>query len=179
MNTHELAWAAGFVDGEGHFAFLRGRRRTIKEGRRTIKNIALNITQKDRAPLVRFAKAVGVGRVSGRYGNGSGRLYWRYSVTTFQGVQAATAKLWNWLGVRKRRQARKVIVGYVRTPRAKRGPLPSAYCKMGHKRTARTTYVRSNGKRQCRICANSADVQRRNRTVYPPVQTPAWATRTT
>jgi hypothetical protein len=51
----ELAWAAGFFDGEGSSY-------TIKQ-----KYVQLSVSQQDRRPLDRFAKAVGTGNVRGPY----------------------------------------------------------------------------------------------------------------
>jgi len=52
MNTHELAWAAGFFDGEGYIG-------NAYAGRNRYLNLALQIGQKDRQVLDRFRQAVG------------------------------------------------------------------------------------------------------------------------
>jgi len=53
----ELAWCAGFYDGEGHFG---------KNGAGT--DVVLRINQCHREPLDRFRQAIGVGKVYGPYG---------------------------------------------------------------------------------------------------------------
>ena len=64
--TLELAWAAGFFDGEGCV-----RWRTCKETRnnrtREYGSFSLQIAQVHREPLDRFAAAVGAGKVYGPY----------------------------------------------------------------------------------------------------------------
>lgn len=57
MDELELAWAAGFFDGEGYVGVVRDKRpgRTLK--------LNLYLEQVDRRPLDRFVAAVGCGRV--------------------------------------------------------------------------------------------------------------------
>lgn len=52
----ELAWAAGFFDGEGSIQLRRGTM------------LQLYVGQTDPRPLERFAAAVGAGKVRGPYG---------------------------------------------------------------------------------------------------------------
>lgn len=60
----ELAWAAGFFDGEGSIcAWHSGYTKTI----------SLEIGQVSRIPLDRFQEAVGMGNVNGPYKGKSGR----------------------------------------------------------------------------------------------------------
>jgi hypothetical protein len=75
MDRHELAWAAGFFDGEGWAGAV------AKQGRRTRQPMAqINQSQEDGAPLVltRFQNAVGVGRIGGpeRKINRLDRYWW-------------------------------------------------------------------------------------------------------
>lgn len=69
----ELAWAAGFFDGEGH-SRAQGTKRSPR------KYLQLHITQTDRQVLDRFDEAVGVSGVRGPYMS-KGRIkplfYWR------------------------------------------------------------------------------------------------------
>lgn len=56
MST-ELAWAAGFFDGEGHSNYYQG-------------TLLVKISQNHTDVLDRFQRAVGVGTVAGPYSNG-------------------------------------------------------------------------------------------------------------
>jgi hypothetical protein len=110
LDTHELAWASGFFDGEGS-VFYRGRKR---------KELSLSIAQADRRPLDRFCQAVGIGAVRGpyqqRYKNG--KLYFVFSVNTHVRVQAIVAMLWRYLSGPKQEQAAGALreaIPYLRT----------------------------------------------------------------
>lgn len=96
MQTREdLAWAAGFFEGEG--CVSRKKPRCF---------IAINNT--DRTMLERFHQAVGVGVLRGPYGpydNGiSKKPYWTWSASNFAHRQAVIAMLWRWLSERRREQ---------------------------------------------------------------------------
>jgi len=97
LDTHELAWAAGFFDGEGTVMW-RGQVR---------KELTLTVAQADIRPLMRFAEAVGIPGVRGPYEpkNPNGKLYYVYSVNSHVRVQAIVALLWKFLSEPKRHQA--------------------------------------------------------------------------
>ena len=57
----ELAWAAGFIDGEGTFRFQRN-------GRSIHGHFCMTAAQVDRRPLDRLQQAIGAGKVYGPYG---------------------------------------------------------------------------------------------------------------
>jgi hypothetical protein len=110
FDTHELAWAAGFFDGEGSI-FYRGRKR---------RELTLTVAQADRRPLDRFVKTVQIGSVRGpykpRYKNG--KPYYVYSIASHLRVQAVIAMLWKWLSEPKREQASGALLSalpYLRT----------------------------------------------------------------
>lgn len=101
-NTHELAWAAGFFDGEGTVMW-RGRKRA---------ELSLVVGQSDIRPLRRFQAAVGgLGTVRGPYfqKNPKHKPYWVFGVGSHKNTQAVVAMLWNWLSEPKREQALEAI----------------------------------------------------------------------
>lgn len=69
MSETELAWAAGFFDGEGTVS------QTTASGTRR-RYLILRIGHVDPRPLERFAAAVGVGRVNGPYEQKGGGGKW-------------------------------------------------------------------------------------------------------
>ena len=74
MDEHELAWAAGFFDGDGWAASVGDRRRT-----RGQPHAQINQAGPDGVPevLMRFRDAVGAGRVAGpKIEEGRKDLYW-------------------------------------------------------------------------------------------------------
>src|ERR1044072_2281967 len=59
MAETELAWAAGFFDGEGNTrAIIR---------RAKYKSLHVSITQVEKSNLERFQKAIGLGKINGPY----------------------------------------------------------------------------------------------------------------
>lgn len=106
MDEHELAWAAGFFDGDGWAALVRGGR-----GRRLRPMAQINQAGPDGVPqvLTRFRDAVGVGRVNGpKVGVRRRDLYWW--VASSRGDVTSTAKLIGpWLSTEKRAQFRAAV----------------------------------------------------------------------
>lgn len=121
-DSHELAWAAGFFDGEGSTGTSVGARRKQINGRLRYTGLRLTISQVDRQVLDRFRAAVRVGSVTGPYGNGEKRQpAYRFSTNSFENVQAVVAMLWKWLGPIKRQQAKHALVEWRNRPRLKTG----------------------------------------------------------
>lgn len=83
MNRLELAWAAGFFDGEGSTKKKYYSYKT-KKGivRKPTETICMAIAQCDKRPLIRFRKAVGeVRSINGPYQyHANKRPYWIWSV---------------------------------------------------------------------------------------------------
>lgn len=89
--SEDLAWAAGFFDGEGHTRMYSA-------------GIRMEIAQAyDCTVLERFQKAVGAGKVYGPYTNAAGNPKWQY-VASGRESRRIVLKLWPWLGVIKRNQ---------------------------------------------------------------------------
>jgi hypothetical protein len=103
LNKTELAWAAGFYDGEGC---------TVNRGN---FQPSMTITQADPYVLERFAKAVGVGKVYGPYSRANNPKHspnWSYQSGTFEKTQHCLAQLWTWLSPQKKQQAIRRFIEY-------------------------------------------------------------------
>jgi len=151
----ELAWAAGFFDGEGS-TFVLGK----------LKHPKISITQapdppdgKPPAVLDRFYRAVGeIGNVEGPYQEKTGELKWFYVANGHEMVQAVITLLWTRLGTVKREQAARSLRLHRQVPRGERNPgvrfgRPlNAMCKRGHDYSDIT--LNSSGNRMCRPCRN-------------------------
>jgi len=101
LDEHELAWAAGFFDGDGWAALVRRRRR--KRGQ---PHAQINQASEDGVPevLTRFRDAVGVGRVAGpKLEEGRQPLYW-WVASSRDDVARTGALIGPWLSHDKRRQ---------------------------------------------------------------------------
>ena len=95
----ELAWCAGFFDGEG-CTTLGGR----AGGRRRLRVV---ISQREREVLDRFARAVGIGNTGGPYNYGQGSRY--LYVVTGRNAETVVRAIWPYLGTVKRDQYRRCI----------------------------------------------------------------------
>jgi hypothetical protein len=96
-----LAWAAGFIDGEGCFSYSR-----------STEYPCVAITNTERRLLERFRSIVAVGKIYGPYMNRNGvakKPHFLYRAHGWHHVQAIAAMLWFKLGTAKRNQAIAVI----------------------------------------------------------------------
>lgn len=108
MRREDLAWAAGFFDGEGTTisgTFYKPNRLNPQKKYHTINLI---VTQKNPELLHKFKDIVGVGKV---YGPDSRGIH-RYKVTSFPNTQHVVAILWSWLGNDKKEQASRALLKY-------------------------------------------------------------------
>lgn len=106
MSSTELAWAAGFFDGEGHTR-EKGNKQSTSE---------LQVGQKYVHCLERLKKAVGgYGRIYGPYRKEKGGLYY-WTVSRTSHVDIVLNQLWPYLSKFKKEQAEKAgfIHGKVR-----------------------------------------------------------------
>lgn len=106
MDEHELAWAAGFFDGDGWTALVRGGR-----GRRRRPVAQINQGSLTGVPevLLRFRDAVGVGRVAGpKIEEGRQPLY-RWVASSRGDVARAGRLIGPWLSGEKRDQFRAAV----------------------------------------------------------------------
>ena len=101
MNREELAWAAGFFDGEGGTYIYRSRRLTL-----TISQIHPEV-------LHRFKDAIGgLGFFGGPYvkrTQPTAQPWWQFRTSRFEHVQAIIAMLWPFLSSVKREQAKRCL----------------------------------------------------------------------
>ena len=102
LRREELAWAAGFFDGEGSTSFARNKLKTRKYPR-------LDIDQTDPEVLERFKNAVGnIGKVVGPYPTNK-KPKWKYVVYGIAECQTVICFLWQWLSNLKKQQYIKVL----------------------------------------------------------------------
>lgn len=127
INREELAWAAGFFDGEG-CTWLAER---TEKGRLSGMTIGMQVSQSsffnDKPPieLVRFKNAVlGIGRYGRRNeARKAGHKYsWDWRVNTWKEVQAVGALLFAFWSDTKRQQFLEAMKKFQSSPSWGRGP---------------------------------------------------------
>jgi hypothetical protein len=136
----ELAWAAGFFDGEGS-TFLQKPEKTRPDAPSTVK---MSISQVCKGNLVRWQAAVGEGSITGPYQQHglNARPHWKLDVASGR-VKATLDKLWPYLGEEKKRQADAALAN----GRVARGLLRDRdVCIHGHPMKASKGYIRPNGR---------------------------------
>lgn len=125
IDREELAWAAGFFDGEGHAGLSR------RDEVRVYPQVS--VTQIHRDTLERFQRAVGGrGKIYGPYFTKSGvHGQYTWKVRRFEDVQFVMCALWPWLHRVKREQFAGMIETVMPTVRAMRRPrdLTEARCR--------------------------------------------------
>ena len=108
--TTELAWVAGFFDGEGYIGAGGS------SGKRTIEmSIAQAGASELPSTLSRVALVLGVGNLRGprMLPNAWSKLpQYVWKAAAYEDVQFATAMLWTWLGPVKRAQARDALLRF-------------------------------------------------------------------
>jgi hypothetical protein len=99
LDSHEVAWAAGFFDGEGCVSLARPNRGRVVHG------LVLSVRQVRREPLERFRAAIGgIGRIYLERSPGRSQPIHGFQVGQWADVQAIVAMLWKYLSLPKREQ---------------------------------------------------------------------------
>ena len=112
LDSHELAWAAGFFDGEGN---IRAKYNAARSGKseKQYRALSCSVGQRDPAALERFRMALGgVGRIYGPLSNRSQSPMYRWEVGSKVDVHAVCWLLWRWLGTVKREQFHSAFSAY-------------------------------------------------------------------
>lgn len=141
MTREELAWAAGFIDGEGHIGTHECQKSRPTDQRNYVA-ISINVSQCNRQPLDRLQKTLELGKVWGPYKkkNKTHSDFYLFSVTGIERTQQALAKIWEWLGDIKKVQATEALRKYQEfnsRPKLKLGPKPrTAACHPDRKHAA-------------------------------------------
>lgn len=140
MKQTELAWAAGFIDGEGHFRLHKTKGR--KPTGRIYGQPVLTIAQVDRKVLDRVVSILG-GTVYGPFKttNIKWRPSYRYVLWGTNNINRVVRLLTPWLGKIKLTQAEQALAdgqSIISRPKLKSGPTPKiSSCHPNRKHGAR------------------------------------------
>lgn len=154
LNREELAWAAGFFDGEGH------ARKTPRGA------LSLAVSQADSPELLdRLVRALGVGVVYGPYthkGRPKQRPFFVFNALGFEAAQHCACLLWPWLGSVKRAQIRRALVQWTDRPRKYFKTMRGSrlVCRRGHRVEGANAYMAKSGHTVCRECRRIGERER-------------------
>ncbi len=156
VNREELAWAAGFFDGEGCSSIHNTPKNRMA--------LRLNVGQVNRDNLHRFQAAVGGLGAVGKPCVSKTRVRQPFSMwetQRFEHSQAVIALLWPWLGQEKRLQASTALKRW----QARMGDLPLRSTKFNHARihAGHDVYVNGHGNRRCRTCIKAQQLRYKTR----------------
>lgn len=142
----DLAWAAGFFDGEGTTNLYNAKTGSV--------SIRLSLPQKDPQLLYRFRDIVGFGNIiyapTSTFPDGTKRERYVWYVSSFAVVQHIIAMLWSWLGIPKREQATTALCGAI----GKKW-LWQKCSALGHRIKVFVDNEHSNGRHVCLDCFNA------------------------
>ncbi len=182
----ELAWAAGFFDGEGSFHAHASKRHAAATGyQREYWSVQASVGNTDKELLDRFYAYVGVGRIKGPYieQRGNRLPVYRWSASGHMAVQFLGAMLWPWLGTYKRERWEASLRAYRihRQPTAVELKRSQEECVNGHPLVGPNVRIDTRGFRVCKTCArDNARASYARRMGQPiPERTPAWTAKVT
>lgn len=162
LDRVELAWAAGFFDGEGS---------TFVASRGHYPVIGISQSDDDGVPAVldRFRAAVGgYGHINGPFflAYGDFKIKWIYRVHGYEMVRAVISQIWPWLGTAKQLQAVSTLLDYrlwnpprTRTPGTTFGQPFKDFCKRGHDLSL--AQVSPGRSRECIPCRHDRYIEKR------------------
>ena len=114
-NKEELAWAAGFFDGEGSVHVCHSG----TKGRKYLPYPQVTISQSGELgaePLEKFNLAIGnLGKIYGPKppGKNQKQIRWMWEASGFKKTQVIMALLWKYLGTVKRNKFQQVTKAYL------------------------------------------------------------------
>lgn len=141
----ELAWAAGFVEGEGCFGWYGGTPRA--SGKPRAFSAVVAVSQNEREPLDRLAEIFGVGIVHPK--RNRKRVAWEWRVNGHAAIPVME-ELMPLLTTRRQDRILDVLARHYETQRAIAEK--AARCPRGHEREGNTG-TRANGTAYCKGCS--------------------------
>lgn len=122
-SREDLAWAAGFLEGEGSFRVGRSTK-----NKRIYKVLDVSAVQVEREPLEKMLSIFPFGKIYGPYthsGKGTRLPHYRFVANRFERAQAVIAAVWPWLSTKRKAQCKAAlteIIEHSKREQLKRGP---------------------------------------------------------
>lgn len=145
LDPIDVAWAAGFFEGEGCFG------KPVHNSR----SLHLDASQATREPLERLVAIFG-GKIYDRPLTRSGKDFWSWRLFGLDAVNAIAA-MYPQLSARRQAQAREALALHLERQAARIGRI--THCKRGHLRSSHGARTR-RGDLYCRRCMRD-DTQKR------------------
>lgn len=160
----QIAWAAGFFEGEGCFVYSQTTRNRRSFQRRAV------LANTDLEALRNFNAAVGLGKIGAKpRSRTKARAHWKPCwqwVCSHREELAALIEMFQpYLSTRRLEKANQILLN----PAGKPGGIFTDKCKYGHARTPENTYVHEKtGTRHCRACSRRRGLEhyRANRSYW-------------
>lgn len=149
----ELAWAAGFFDGEGCTHLSKYERYGKPHC-----YVTMTVVQVERQNLERWQRAVGAGTIGGKRRHKlSTKPFYSLTVSSSR-VPRVLELMWPYLGEAKKHQAEECLrVGKVGRSRVSEREC----CVNGHPYTPDNIYLTVRGRVRCKVCVKAADLRAR------------------
>lgn len=135
-NTIDLAWIAGFLEGEGSF-----------HGNVASSQITVSAVQVNPEPLKNLQAVLG-GTLY-QYTNKAGCVFWRWAIHGSHAIGVAFT-VYHWLSRRRRQQVVKMVSHWKACPG--RNNSLTTRCPLGHEYTRENIYLSTAGRRSCKEC---------------------------
>lgn len=147
ITSHDVYWAAGFLDGEGYFQKTAHRRCP-----------RISASQKQEWPLLKLQAMFG-GNIYHRVTDSRrpDRKYYIWERTGRHGI-AAMMTVYALMSPRRQERIREIIEQWKGRAYANIGRFhrEATHCKRGHEFTPENTYPKDGKYRQCRTCQRAA-----------------------
>lgn len=147
-SKEDLAWLAGFWDGEGCVS-------PLKSGKYKYYPVfSLSQAGDEGYELCqRVLDSCGIfGGISGPYTSGTYKPVYKVRISGYEKVQALLSMCWPWLSNTKRVQASAILTEYRKRHLAD-PPMSKTECANGHKRTKENGYYDPRNRSwRCRVC---------------------------
>lgn len=138
----EVAWAAGFMEGEGSFYAVK-----VVNGRRAVGHYVC-ATQKQAEPLERLQRLFG-GKLHTRVKPEGTYTYWQLCGPQAMGVAMT---LYTLMSPKRQEQISAMIISWRERDSGYNANRAKTHCLRGHEFTEENTYIGKHGNRNCRAC---------------------------
>lgn len=159
MDKIDIAWAAGFLEGEGCFGWYGGdTRRKDKPHLTRTANAVVNACQNEREPLDRLVSIFGAGRINRKKNHKYESTAWEWRCQGHAAIPVMEAVL-PFMSQRRAERIRHVIAEHNALQESIAAKKDAPACANGHlwaENTGWRVKGRNAGKRYCKACSRES-----------------------